>query len=186
MEAILSLDGAILRFFQESVRVGVLNTFFSVLTGLADHGMICIAVCLVLIAVKKTRYKGVTVFCCLALAYLLNNILLKNLIDRPRPYVVFQWLQTVGSIPSDSSFPSGHACACFATAYGVWQSFRGRTWWVFIPAALIAVGRVYEGIHYPTDVIAGVVMGLACAMLAYRLRVRFLRFPRTEDAHPRT
>ena len=180
MDAFLNLEAAILLFFQEHVRVGFLSLILTFLTVLADHGILCIAVCLVLIAVKKTRYRGITVLCCLGLAFLFNNIILKNLIDRPRPYELFSWLETVGSLPPDSSFPSGHACSCFATAYGIRKSFRGKTWLVYIPASLIAVGRVYEGVHFPSDVIVGAIFGTLFAMAAYRLRIRYLHFPKTE------
>jgi undecaprenyl-diphosphatase len=100
------------------------------------------------------------------LAALLADGLLKSLVDRPRPYVADTTLQTVGARPGSTSFPSGHAAGSVAAALvlaATWRRARAGIWLV---AALVAVSRVYLGVHYPTDVVAGALVGWAAGWFA--------------------
>jgi undecaprenyl-diphosphatase len=90
--------------------------------------------------------------------------IVKNKIKRDRP---FESLHGIRSriIPSDQfSFPSGHTAAAFVMAVLLSYSFPAATMPVFLWASLIGFSRVYLGVHYPSDILAGAVMGSACAM----------------------
>ena len=112
----------------------------------------------------------------LLLSLLINNIILKNLVARTRPYEMVEGLVPLIGRPRDYSFPSGHTGSSFASA---WVLFRklpaGYGISALVLAGLIGISRLYVGVHYPTDVLFGVLGGIvsgSIAMLMLRDRAR--------------
>jgi undecaprenyl-diphosphatase len=100
---------------------------------------------------------------------LLVNQLIGKLWHRPRPFATHPSAHVWGSRSHDPSFPSDHASAAYAIAFAIFLYDR-LVGSVFLAAAtVIAVGRVFIGAHYPADVAAGLLVGLACALLVARL-----------------
>jgi undecaprenyl-diphosphatase len=100
---------------------------------------------------------------------------IKALVDRERPSQHFAAPKTLVPAPHDASFPSGHAATSFAAAT-ILTATLPRFWplW-FLLAVAIAFSRVYVGVHYPLDVVAGAALGAVIALLllaAARLRSR--------------
>ena len=96
---------------------------------------------------------------------------IKPLVNRVRPFEADPRIQLLGGRPASASFPSGHAARAFAGAVAATAVFPAATW-AFWPAALvISFSRVYVGVHWPTDVIAGAVVGLVCAWFVLGRRV---------------
>jgi undecaprenyl-diphosphatase len=95
--------------------------------------------------------------------------LLRDAIDRPRPFVALHRVHVLGLHPRSPSFPSGHSATAFAgAAFLVMVLRRPRALLLFVPAALVAFSRVYLGAHYPSDVFAGAALGLAIGAVAGR------------------
>ena len=98
---------------------------------------------------------------------LINNMLIKNLAARTRPYEVIDGLTYLIPKPREYSFPSGHAGSSFAAA---WVMFRQLPKRCGVPAlvlaVLIALSRVYVGVHYPSDVLFGVIAGIVIGLAA--------------------
>ncbi|MGQ5637833.1 MULTISPECIES: phosphatase PAP2 family protein [unclassified Streptomyces] len=101
----------------------------------------------------------------LTLAQLVSNGLGKQLADRPRPPK--EWIphDEVEDRPASSSFPSGHTAAAVAFTAAVWPTWPVAGMACAVPAAMVAVERVQSGAHYPSDVVAGAVIGVAAARL---------------------
>jgi membrane-associated phospholipid phosphatase len=100
---------------------------------------------------------------------LLVNQVISHLWDRPRPYEAHAGVQTWVTPSHDPSFPSDHASAAFGIAFAVLMFDRWAGALFVSAAALIGFGRVLVGVHYPGDVLAGMLVGLGCAALAVKL-----------------
>lgn len=169
-------EGYILLMIQEHVRNGILTPFFLFITTLGDAGFIWIVSALISLCFKKTRKTGIAVIIALCLSLLINNLILKNLIVRIRPYEVIEGLQILIPKQSDFSFPSGHTGSSFAAAI-VFYRCMGKKYGIaaIILAVLIAFSRLYIGVHYPTDVLAGMITGIAIGYFVSKFYFSFAK-----------
>ncbi|MDE6917599.1 MAG: phosphatase PAP2 family protein [Lachnospiraceae bacterium] len=160
------MDGQILLLIQEHIRNAVCDVFFTGITHLGDAGIFWILLTAVLLCFEKTRKAGIYSACGLLLSLIVNNLILKNLVGRIRPYELVEGLQCIVAPAYDASFPSGHTGASFASAVAIFgQIPRKFAVFFIILAALIAFSRLYVGIHYPTDVLGGLVTGTGIGLL---------------------
>jgi len=159
-----------LLFLQESIRNPVLDRVMQFITSLGDAGFLAILVCIVLLCIKKYRRAGAAASLSLILDFVAVNLVLKNLVARTRPYDMLENLLLITKRPSDWSFPSGHAGACFAVASVLFFCLPRRFGIpALVLAALISFSRLYVGAHYPTDVLGGMMIGCITGWIAYGL-----------------
>lgn len=174
LESILTLDGNILLFLQNFVRNPILDPIVIFITSLGDKGFIWIIGTILLLIPKKTRKIGWMSALALLGSLMLNNNLIKNLVARPRPFTVLSDLSILIPKPGEFSFPSGHTSSSFAAAAVFYRHLPKK---IGIPAlvlaGLIGFSRLYVGVHYPTDVLAGAVMGILLSYLA-EIMINFL------------
>ncbi|MDR0248748.1 MAG: phosphatase PAP2 family protein [Oscillospiraceae bacterium] len=159
----MGLDHAVLRFFQDNVQDGALTAFFRFVSFLADGGWLWIAVSVALLCFRSTRKAGVASAVALLCSLLFTNILLKNVIARPRPYVAYGDLRVYAKELSSFSFPSGHASASFAASAAIFWFHKLPGVGALALAAVIAFSRVYLSVHYLTDVLGGAALGVLYA-----------------------
>ena len=163
----MQFDSSILLWIQDNLRLDFLSPVVKVITHLGDKGALWILLTLALLIIRKTRPIGARCAVAMVIGLLVTNLVIKNWVARIRPYEVIPGLQCIVALADDWSFPSGHTTNSLACA---WVLFRcaPRKYGVpaLVMAILISLSRLYVGIHYPTDVLGGAVIGLCSACLA--------------------
>ncbi len=139
--------------------------FFSAFTHLGDGGMLWIAIALICLCLKKTRKTGLCMVFALALGFLIANLGLKPLVARQRPFQLKN-VKILIAPPTDFSFPSGHTVSSFGAATALFKNNRKWGSVAFVVAGLIAFSRLYLYVHFPSDVICGILIGLLCGYSA--------------------
>jgi undecaprenyl-diphosphatase len=170
MEAIFNFDRTILLFFQDNIRTEKLTKFFTPITSTGNWGMLPIFVAIVLLMSVAYRKTGIMCAIGLITQSLTVNLLIKPLVNRARPYEVIDGLTSVIGPMSDKSFPSGHSCAAFLIAVILYNNVP-KKYGIFslVIACLIAISRIYMGVHYPTDVICGALIGIIIGITVSKL-----------------
>ncbi len=167
MEFLYSIDLTIFYFFNHTISTGFLDKFFSIITDVSNwyiaylilagitffkggrHGKITIVVLIILIVV--TDQTGHKIF--------------KEIFERIRPCNALPDVLTPIGCAGGFSFPSNHAFNNFAAAFFLFKLYPSYKWIFIITATLIALSRIYLGVHYPSDVIAGALIGAALGYL---------------------
>lgn len=164
--------GAIHQVQQSGADV-VLGPLARLMALIGKGGMGLILMGLVLLLFRRTRKCGVGVLLALLLGALCTNVLLKPLVMRPRPYadetrILHRWwLEAGASLESDRSFPSGHTTAAMTAMTAIfWLGDRRRSWTAFLFALAMGLSRMYLMVHYPTDVLAGLLVGFVTGTAA--------------------
>lgn len=170
LTAILAADGNLLLWIQDNLRTDWLTPFMIRFTHLGDHGIIWIVIGVILLFPRKTRRAAITALIALICAHLLCNMVLKDYVARIRPYDVIAGLNCIIGRENSWSFPSGHAMTAFAFAVAIYKSRPKRLGIpIMIIAVAISVSRLYVGVHYPSDVIFGAVLGALIGLLVFWL-----------------
>ncbi|MGN0804178.1 MAG: phosphatase PAP2 family protein [Candidatus Coproplasma sp.] len=149
-----------------------LNYIMKYITFIGEFGAVPIACAVIMLIFKKTRKGGFSAVFALILNFLLVNVLLKSVVNRPRPWTEFAeftafYEQFGVRIPTDSSFPSGHTASCFCVAVACVCAFKAKGTPALAVAFLVGLSRIYLCLHYPTDVLAGALIGSACGVAGY-------------------
>lgn len=167
LEVIQNLDEMTLRWIASNLRTDWLNPAAVFYTTLGNGGLIFIAISVVLLFFCKTRKAGVSSLAAMLLGLIVTNLTVKPLVARLRPWVVMEHFTVLVTSGDMNSFPSGHTCAAFAFAAALCAVLPQK--WAkaaaLIAAALMGFSRLYVGVHFPTDVLAGAAIGIVCGVL---------------------
>ena len=163
-------DLPVLDWIRENLQCSFLDQTMPVLTRLGDVGIFWIITAVVMLCFSKTRRTGLAVGFSLLLGLLLCNLTLKPLCARIRPYdyQLENFGVTVSLLidrPSEFSFPSGHTIASFEAATALMLCNKKFGIPALVLAVLIAFSRLYLYVHYPSDVIASVILGVGLGAL---------------------
>lgn len=155
-------------FIQENLRFDFLDPVMKLSSFLVNAGILWLLLSFGLICFKKTRMIGIVSLSSIALCFLINNVIIKNVVARARPFDSFNDLIPLIAKPKDYSFASGHTSCSFAAA-GILCRFFNRPLGVItvLFAVLVAYSRLYLGVHYPTDVLCGFLIGICGSLVVY-------------------
>lgn len=156
----LEWEAAVLLWIQEALRGPVLDTFFVCYTTLGNMGLCWLVLSVGMLCWKRTRKAGVAGLLALLVGFVCTNVILKPLVSRIRPWLVVEGLTALVAEHDPHSFPSGHTCAAFAAALA-WRSHLSQKWGntALVCAVLMGFSRLYVGVHFPTDVLCGALVG---------------------------
>lgn len=161
--------------------IAFFNHFFRIITLLGEHGEVWIASGIILLFFKKTRKAGIALLIALALNFLISNIIIKNAVDRTRPFEADENIMAFLKewkvrIPSDSSFPSGHASSACASAVAAALYLKKRGIPFIVLAVIISFSRIFLCVHYVSDVLAGIAIGSLIAVAVWFVMERIIKF----------
>ncbi|NJP36901.1 phosphatase PAP2 family protein [Alkalicoccus luteus] len=171
MEQLFLLDRQLLELFNQQWTSSALDPFMRFATLASDIGLIWYATALLLMLVVRSRralLAGIAMIAANGAAFLFQA-LINVLLPRPRPPLVEEGIRLIVEAPASSSFPSAHA-ATSAAACTALILFYPKAAWIAVPFALLfAYTRLYAGVHYPSDTLAGLIFGIGIGIVAAKL-----------------
>lgn len=170
----------VLNGIQQIFGCGLMDQIMPLITALGNGGILWVALGVTFVLRKNTRLLGVCMLAAIAFEVASCNMILKPLIARPRPFSFDPARILLIPAPEDYSFPSGHTAVSFAAASAAWNCGKKKLGAAFgIAAVFIAFSRLYLYVHYPTDVFAGMVIGILCGIAAVKIAPK-ISFPGNE------
>lgn len=168
---ITKVDFMILDWIQEHLRCETLDLLMPVVTFLGNKGWFFVLMAVVLLCIPKYRKRGIMLGCSYGFGFIFGNMLIKNTVQRVRPYDQVEQFELLIEKLSDYSFPSGHtliafelfAVMCMLPVKKVYKGLTG------IFALLMAFSRVYLYVHFPSDVVASMILGTIFGVMGVRI-----------------
>lgn len=161
-----NIDFSVLYAIQ-NIRTSFLDKLFVFITSIpGNYGQMWVVLGIILIIIKKTRKCGITIIFSYLMVFGFGQYILKDLIARPRPCHIDQTVELLISRPSSFSCPSTHSGWAFAAAISIFLYNKKFGIPVSIMAFLVAFSRLYLFVHFPSDVLLGIVLGIVFAILA--------------------
>lgn len=165
-------DNYILSTIRKYLKNKYLDRLMPIVTSMGNLGIIWIALAIVLLLDKPYKTIGVIVILTLIISTVVGEGIVKHMVRRVRPCNEKN-IALLISKPISYSFPSGHTSSSFAVA-GVLSMYFSEYKIIFMAIAfLIALSRLYLYVHYPTDIIGGIIIGILCSKLVFIILKEF-------------
>lgn len=161
----MPFDFPVLYFMQDYIVSPILNDVMIIASALGEYGAIWLLSAIPLLFFKKTRICGILMICAMTLAFLVGELCIKNIVCRPRPCHIDTAVQMLVNSPRSYSFPSGHTSSSFAAAAVIMYFNKKLGVLALVCAGTIAFSRMYLFVHFPSDVFAGILLGVLSALL---------------------
>lgn len=160
------MDLNILIWIQNHIVSDALNPIMIFLSNIWGEGFAGILISLLLLIKKSTRKTGLIMLISLVLCAVIANFMIKPIFARPRPYTVYD-IQILIPEPPGTSFPSGHASSVFSFVWAYFITRKDFWRWIFVGfGILVSFSRLYLFVHYPSDVLVGILIGILFAYLS--------------------
>lgn len=164
------IDRSIITFIESNMHTSWLDKIFLIITSLGGF-IIWFIIAIVFMFFKKYRKYGIIILITVCVCALLGDVFIKHIVRRIRPCNVYENLNMLVPIPSTYSFPSGHSMKSFASAVIVSKANKKFMIPSFLLAFLTAFSRAYLYVHYFTDVFAGSILGIICALFIHKILI---------------
>lgn len=169
-DTLMNIDEDILLYIQENIRNATADTIMKAVTHLGDMGIFWIMIIFVLLISKKYTKTAFIMALTILFGLLIANLILKNSVHRIRPFHAIEELFPLINKPEDWSFPSGHATSSIGCGIAMLRNLPKKYGISgFTIGILIAVSRIYLGVHYTTDVVAGALIGTVSALSSEKI-----------------
>ena len=143
----------------------IMDSIMVFVTQLGDEGILWSAIGVLCLFVSKYRKMGWNVLLAMLCTFIVGNLFLKNVIARPRPCAIDTSIALLIPYPSEFSFPSGHSMNGMTAAVSLFLYQRKAGIFAILLAVLIGFSRMYHFVHFPTDVLAGFLVGMTMAIV---------------------
>ena len=143
----------------------VLDRVMAILSDMGNAGIFWILLSVALMIIKRTRPTGCQMMLSIIITFVIGNLILKNAVMRVRPCQIDETVALLVAVPGDYSFPSGHSMNGFTAATALFYNNKKLGIPALVLATLIAFSRLYNFVHFPTDVLFGIVLGTVVALI---------------------
>lgn len=167
----MSIDNGIIGVMQNNVQNSLFDKIMPFITAIGGLE-IWLVIAFALICTKKYRKQGIVLIVSLGVCIVLGSLCIKPLVKRIRPCDAYDYLTLITSRPTGYSFPSGHSMRSFAAAMVLFMTNKKFGIPAFVLAFLTAFSRVYLYAHYFTDTFVGGILGMACAIVVYKVLIK--------------
>lgn len=166
----MSIDNGVINVMQSTIHNSLFDKIMPFITSIGGL-WIWVLIAIVLICTKKYRKQGIVLIVAIGACIVVGSFCIKPLVKRIRPCYVYDYLNMIVEMPTGYSFPSGHSMRSFAAATVLFMTNKKFGIPAFILAFLTAFSRVYLYAHYFTDVFAGAILGIVCAIIVYKVLI---------------
>lgn len=157
------IDNKGLKYISEKCKNRTFDRIMPIITMMGNLGIIWLVISVLMLLKVEDRIIGISVILALILTTIIGEGIIKHIVKRNRPFQNYEDELLINK-PITYSFPSGHTASSFA-ALAVFLQMNGKLGLIMSPiATLIAFSRIYLKVHYPTDVIFGIVLGITCGV----------------------
>jgi undecaprenyl-diphosphatase len=164
-----NIDVKMLNLINKKFRYAILDKIMPLITAMGNGGIVWVIISICLMNSKHYRVEGYMIITSLIVTTIIGEGLIKHVIKRTRPFDNMKENKLLISKPITYSFPSGHTASSFAAAGILIMMDNQLSILVVILASLIAFSRIYLNVHYPTDVVIGIILGLLCSRLVINI-----------------
>lgn len=160
--------------YLQTLHTPLFDSIMLFITAITDKGAAGILLCLVLLSRKRWRKVGVVMLLALIIGHLFGSVLLKNVFARVRPCNVNLAVEMLIKRPHSFSFPSGHTTLTFAAIMTLYFAHWHKLFFIaVVVGALVCFSRMYLYVHFPTDILAGMCVGILSAYVAWVIVQKF-------------
>jgi len=162
-----NIDFLILDFINKNFKTPVLDTIMGLFSKLGSMGVIWIVIAIIFLCLPKLRALGITLLIGLLIELIVFDVALKLIVARARPFDAYDIFEVINK-PTTFSFPSGHTTSSFIAAIIIFMKNKKMGSAAFVTASIIGFSRIYLCVHYPSDVLFGIIFGCLTGYLVFK------------------